>query len=389
MTYSIVTFGCAANIADGERLAGMYTSRGYTASDIDCADIVTIVTCMIRQSAEDRAYALIRKLTKAKEKGRKVKIVVTGCLTGMAVHDATGKALKKLHTRYPGVDEFLPIDEVGFEHPSIRTYATHALVPISNGCNNFCTYCVVPYARGKERSRPFDQIVEECRELVQKGFTEITLVGQNVNSYGSDVVVSRSKTDGVYTIMGKRIRPVYVKHLGKNRIPTLFPYLLEAVATLPGLVSVDFISSNPWDFSDELITVIAKYLTISRVLHLPVQSGDAGILKKMNRWYTPLQYERLVAKIRKSVPEIVFSTDIIVGFPGETKRAFENTLHLCQTIGFAKAYVAMYSVRPGTVAAKTMNDSIPYEEKKRRWTVLDDMINKKNLARGLYPKTKK
>lgn len=389
MTYFIVVFGCAANIADGQRLAGMYESRGYTRSDLKTSDIVTIVTCMIRQSAEDRAYALIRKLTKEKEKGRKVKIVVTGCLPGMALHDSTGKALKTLHMRYPGVDEFLPIEEVGFEHTSIRTYTSHALVPISNGCNNFCTYCVVPYARGKEISRPFDQILDECRELVKKGFTEITLVGQNVNSYGSDLVMHGSTKDVGYQIGNTHIRPVFVKHLGKNRIPTLFPYLLGEVAGISGLSSVDFISSNPWDFSDELINVIAKNKTVSRIIHLPVQSGDAGILKKMNRWYTPLQYIRLVARIRKRVPGVVFSTDIIVGFPGETTRAFENTVRLVQAVGFAKAYVAMYSVRPGTVAAKTMKDTVSYEEKKRRWTILDDMINKKNLARGLYPKTKK
>ncbi len=389
MTYSIVVFGCAANTADAQRLAGMYESRGYKRLDPDSSDIVTIVTCMIRQSAEDRAYALIRKLTKEKDKGRKVKIVVTGCLTGMAIHDASGIALTKLHARYPGVDEFLPIGEVGFENPSIRTHKTHALVPISNGCNNFCTYCVVPYARGKEVSRPFDAITQECRELVRNGYTEITLVGQNVNSYGSDLVMGGSTTDGGYRIGNTEIRPVYVKHLGKNRIPTLFPYLLDEVARIPGIVSVDFISSNPWDFSDELISVIAKNQTVSRVIHLPVQSGDAGILKKMNRWYTPSQYVHLVQKIRNSIPGVVFSTDIIVGFPGETKRAFENTVRLAQTVGFGKAYVAMYSVRPGTVAAKTMKDTIPYEEKKLRWTVLDDMINKNNLARGLYPKTKK
>jgi tRNA-2-methylthio-N6-dimethylallyladenosine synthase len=176
-----------------------------------------------------------------------------------------------------------------------------------------------------------------------------------------------------------------VKHLGKLRIPTLFPYLLYEICTIPGLTSVDFMSSNPWDFSGELIKVIAKNKNIKRLIHLPAQSGDATVLKRMNRWYTPLAYKRLVEKIRKNVPGVTFSTDIIVGFPGETNKQFEHTVALCRDVGFLKAYISMYSDRPATRAHNTMGDPVPYEEKKRRWDTLDEMINKTNLRKGTYP----
>jgi len=355
---------------------------------VESSDIVCIVTCMIRQSAEDRVFSLIKRLSSQKQSGRKVKIIVTGCMSGMAYHDSSGKVLARLKRRFPDVDEFLPIDEVGFENPQIRTDSTHALVLISNGCNNFCTYCVVPYARGREISRPYENIIGECKELVQKGYTSITLVGQNVNSYGSDLVLA-SGDGSEFNIAGKKIRPVYVKHLGKMRIPTLFPFLLSDIAQIKGIQSVDFISSNPWDFSNELIDTISRYQVISRVLHLPVQSGDEKVLARMNRWYTPKEYMDLVDRIRKKIPDIIISTDIIVGFSGETDKEFKNTVALVGKVKFSKAYIAMYSVRTGTAAQKTMKDTVPYAIKKQRWEILDQLINKENLRLGTYPKTLK
>ena len=369
MKYFIVTFGCAANEADSERIASYYQNRGFTkAKSTRDADVVIINTCMIREKAENRVYGLIHNLKNlpAGEAGTNKKIILTGCMVGMAVREKSGKMLAILKKRIPQVDEFLPIEEVGFDITPIRTDKTHALVPITNGCNNYCTYCVVPYTRGREVSRPIEDILKECQ-----GYSHVTLIGQNVNSYGSDLTY-------------KNIKPVYVKHLGRLRIPTLFPYLLEEVAKIPGLKTIDFISSNPWDFSDELIAVIAKYSNISRKIHLPVQSGDNEMLKRMNRWYTREEYLALAKKLRENIPGVTISTDIIVGFCGETKRQFNNTVNLAKKVGFSKAYVAMYSDRPMTAAHEAYKDDVPHAEKKRRWKILEELINKTNLRNGTY-----
>lgn len=372
MKYFINTFGCAANVADSERIAAGYEARGWKkAKNLRDANDVVIVTCSVRQSAEDRVLGLVRNLSKEKQKGRKFRILLTGCMVGMAVRDKSEKLLTNLKRRMPDVDEFLPIEDVGFSDSQMRADTNHALVMISNGCNNFCSYCVVPFARGEEVSRPYEEIVKECEDLANQGYTSITLVGQNVNSYGSDLVLDK--------------KPVYVKHLGKLRIPTLFPYLLDEICHILGLTSIDFLSSNPWDFSDELIDVIAKNKNIKRLIHLPVQSGDSVVLKRMNRWYTPSQYLRLTHKIQKKVPDTSFSTDIIVGFPGETEKQFGHTIELCKKVGFRKAYISIYSDRPQTFAHKHFPDDVPYLEKKRRWEILDELINKTNLRKGTYP----
>lgn len=373
MKYWIVTFGCAANEADSERIASFYSARGYKkARSIGLADDVIINTCMIREKAENRVYGLVHNLTLEKKKGRNLKIVVTGCMVGMATREKTGKMLGLLKKKMPAVDEFLSIEEVGFDHAPIRTKKNHALVPITNGCNNFCTFCVVPFTRGREVSRPFDDILLECHGLAKAGYTRVTLVGQNVNSYGADLK----------NVQKRKI--TYVKHLGKLRIPTLFPQLLREVCAIEGISSVDFISSNPWDFSDELIDVIARNPKISRHIHLPVQSGDNEVLRRMNRWYTRDEYLKLVANLKMKIENVTISTDIIVGFCGETNKQFEQTVALCKEVGFTKAYVAMYSDRPMTAAHKAYSDDVPHAEKKRRWQILEDLINKTNLKAGTY-----
>lgn len=389
LRYFIQTFGCAANVADSERIAGMLEARGMKkASTIYEADHVVINTCMIRQSAENRVYGLVNNLTKLKVSARGGsalgrKIVVTGCMVGMAVRDTSGKFLKKLREKMPLVDEFLPIEEVGFDNAALRVNAQHAWVPISNGCNNFCTFCVVPFTRGREVSRPFADIIAEAKHLAKNGYTEITLIGQNVNSYGADLI---QKSDIGYRISENyTVKPVYVKHLGRYRIPTLFPYLLEEICKIKGIQKIDFISSNPWDFSDELIAVIKNNKKISRLLHLPVQSGDNEMLKRMNRWYTPEEYIALVSNLKSQISNLKLSTDIIVGFCGETEKQFENTVELCKKVGFSKAYVAIYSDRPMTAAHKAYQDDVPYREKKRRWKILDELINQENLKKGTYP----
>lgn len=373
MKYYIKTFGCAANEADSERIASYYQSRGYKAArSMKSADDIVINTCMIREKAEHRVYGLVHNLSKLKALNSKFKIVVTGCMVGMAAREKTGKMLALLKKKMPAVDEFLPIEEVGFDHAPLRTDKIHAWVPISNGCNNFCTFCVVPFTRGREVSRPFDDVLLECHALAQRGYTHITLVGQNVNSYGADLVNDKKR------------KITYVKHLGRLRIPTLFPQLLREISSIKGIVSLDFISSNPWDFSDDLIDTIAKNPIISRHIHLPVQSGDTEMLKKMNRWYTVEQYVSLISKLKTQIPKVTISTDIIVGFPGESVEQFDNTVRLVQKVDFTKAYIAMYSDRPMTAAHKTFSDDVPHKEKKRRWLILEELINKTNLRNGTY-----
>ncbi len=402
MKYHIITFGCAANEADSERIAASYEARGYeSATDQNDADDIVINTCMIREKAENRVYGLVHNLSKEKERGRGVKIVVTGCMVGMALREKSGKMLASLKRKMPTVDEFLPIEEVGFDHAPVRTSAQHAWVPISNGCNNFCTFCVVPFTRGREISRPVEDILSECRTLAESGYTQVTLVGQNVNSYGADLLLGETNIqvlrdidgkayfpqpaiDRTYKVNGVVIKPTFVKHLGRLRIPTMFPYLLEQICAIPGLETIDFISSNPWDFSDELIECIAMQPKVSRHIHLPVQSGDTALLKKMNRWYSREDYLILVKKLRERIPDVTISTDIIVGFCGESEEQFNNTVDLCKQVGFSKAYVAIYSVRPMTSATKIYEDSVPHTVKKQRWDVLEELINKTNLRAGTY-----
>jgi tRNA-2-methylthio-N6-dimethylallyladenosine synthase len=400
MKYFIKTFGCQQNKADSERIASAFEARGMKpAKGYADADYIVVNTCMVRQSAEDRVYGLVRNLGKIKEEKPRLKIIVTGCMVGLAFRDKSGKILQKLKERMPQVDEFMPIEEVGFDNEPVRVSKTHAWIPISNGCNNFCTFCVVPFTRGREISRPFEDIIAEAKKLKEQGYKEVTLLGQNVNSYGADLILGEKNVQVMrdlnkvyfeshsvetrygasfhYKINGKNLKPIYVKHLGRYRIPTLFPYLLEEVAKL-GFEKVDFISSNPWDFSDELIDVIAKYPNITRTIHLPVQSGDDNVLRRMNRWYTASQYLNLIEKIKKKVSGVKFTTDIIVGFCGETDEEFENTVKLCKKVGFEKAYIAMYSSRPMTAATKVMKDDVPHMVKKKRWQILENLINKKS-----------
>lgn len=377
-TFYIKTFGCQQNYADSQRIASYYVARGYKmAKSAKSASEIVINTCMIRQSAEDRVTGLVKNI--AKQNKVKPKIVISGCMVGMAIRDETGKYLKDLRKRMPEVDEFLPLEEVGFDYPALRNDVAHSWVPISNGCNNFCTFCVVPFTRGREVSRPFEDIIIEIEELASKRCKEVTLLGQNVNSYGADLVKKDSR--GYKLPTGRVVKPVVVKHLGRFRIPTLFPYLLEEVCKIRGIKTVKFISSNPWDFSDELIDVIAKNPKIDRNLHLAVQSGDDKVLKRMNRWYSAKEYVDLVKRIKAKIPNAQISTDIIVGFPGETEEQFKSTVKLAKVVNFAYAYVSKYSDRPATAAHKAFPDDVPHTEKERRWHILNQLINHKGAPR--------
>ncbi len=331
--YFIRTFGCQMNVADSERVAGWYEAKGWKrAEKMEEADEIVIVSCSVRQSAENRVYGLVNNLSKLKIVNCKLKIVLTGCMLRLPE--------RKLRKKMPGLDELKNISEFKVQSSKfkVRESKTMAYVPIMEGCNNFCTYCVVPYARGREVSRPFEEIVCEVEELTKRGYKEITLLGQNVNSF----------------------QPSFAK-------------LLRTLAEISGIEKISFITSNPWDLTDKIIEAMSLPKA-DRYLHLPVQSGDDEILKKMNRHYTANDYLKLVEKIRKIIPDIKIGTDIIVGFPGETEKQFQHTVELAEKVGFEKAYIAMYSPREQTAAFK-MEDNIPHKEKRRRWQILNDLIN--------------
>jgi len=353
MKYFIKTFGCQMNVSDSERIAGFYESQGWKlAKSISDADEIIIVTCSVRQTAEDRVYGLVHNLTSRiknlnhrshRKKQRAQRIILTGCMMRYP--------LKWLKDKLPQVDEFRRISDfkIGNWKLAIRNSSSHAFVPIMEGCNQFCSYCVVPSARGREKSRPFEEIICEVKELAKKGYQEITLLGQNVNSYGKD--------------------SNELIHWKKK----WFAELLKEIHKIKSLKKISFLTSNPWDLTDEIIEAM-KLPKIERYLHLPVQSGDNEILRKMNRKYTAKDYIRLVEKIRQQIPDIRIGTDIIVGFPGETKKQFQKTINLCKKVGFVKAYIAMYSPRLGTAAFK-LKDDVSLKEKKRRWKILNDLIN--------------
>jgi tRNA-2-methylthio-N6-dimethylallyladenosine synthase len=357
MKYFIKTFGCAQNNSDSEKIEGNLIYQGMTAArSINSADLIIVNTCMVREAAENRVYGLVNNLNK---KNKIPKIIVTGCMSGIGKNNK--KYLEKLQEKLPNV-------KIEFTEELIKPKKIKRLdnrvgyVTIANGCNNFCSYCIVPYSRGKEVSRSFNEILEECLQLKNGGYEEVVLLGQNVNSYGSD-------------LNEKQLKPIFVMSMGKIRVPSLFPHLLDAVAKM-GFKKVSFMSSNPWDFSPELIKVIQNNKNISRTIHLPLQSGSSSVLKRMNRFYTKEEYLDLIKKINKAIPEIKFTTDIIVGFCDETDEEFEDTIDICKKVGFEKAYVAIYSPRVGTYSYKKLTDNISHKIKRQRWNVLEALIYK-------------
>jgi tRNA-2-methylthio-N6-dimethylallyladenosine synthase len=362
-SYYIITIGCHMNQADSERIESFLSENKYQALDNYIkADLVILTTCGIRQAAEDRVYGLVNQIRKTNPK---VKIVITGCL---ANREDVQKRLKGK------VDLFMPINELpnllvllnNINHQSSNSqtelrrlsgekylgitpkyYSSFtAYVPIGNGCNNFCSYCVVPYARGREVYRASSDIIKEVENLLAKGYKEIVLIAQNVNSYRS------------------------------GRID--FPLLLKKIASLPGDFWLRFFSSHPKDLSDELIRVMSASDKICHHLHLAVQSGDDDILQAMNRRYKAEHFISLIEKIRQAKPGIAISTDVIVGFPGETKKQFQNTAKLFKKLKFDMAYISQYSPRPGTVAWK-MKDNVSELEKKERELILENILRQTSL----------
>jgi len=369
------------NRSDAERIASVLNSMGYQETKLrDEADLVIFVTCSVRQSAEDRVWGIVNNLQKLKIKNfqpkadqpraEKLKIILTGC---MALR-------KEVIKKMTGVDIFLNIKDlhklpqllgVKPNKAEIESYFSvkpqyeskfTAYVPIMTGCNNFCSYCIVPYVRGRETSRPPEEVIKEVKDLIKKGYKEIIVLGQNVNSYSPKPTAHGSEP----------------RAKGLGRIVD-FPDLLEYIAKLTGNFWVSFLTSHPKDLSDKLIDVIAKNKKICPYINLPVQAGDNAILKKMNRKYTVKQYKDLVKKIRKNIPGVAISTDIIVGFPGETKKQFLNSVKLFKDVKYDMAYLNQYSPREGTASAK-MKDTVSHEEKERRDKELDKVLNKTALA---------
>lgn len=375
-TYFIHTFGCQANKSDSERIAGDYQAKGFTeAIDWKYANEIVMNTCAIRERAEHRARAYALKIVHYFEEQHlpKPKIILTGCM----VHHGD----QKLYEMMPMIDEILPINEVGFNNAAVRKDKKHAWIPISAGCNSFCTFCIVPYSRGREQSRPMEDILYEVKGLATQGYTEVTLLGQNVNSWGLEKVGI-----GFRKLLMRGDRPFSREDLPDNQSQYLKPKgtppfvkLLQEISKIDGIQIIRFMTSNPWDFHDELINEIAKNKKIDRYIHLPVQSGSNAVLYKMNRGYTKENYLELVAKLRKSIPDVVLGTDIIVGFPGETDEDFNETVDLAQKANWKIGFVAIYSPRPGTGAWRMYTDDIPHKIKKQRWEILDKIINKDNL----------
>lgn len=367
--YHTITFGCQMNENDSERLAGQLRSIGYSATeDKEDADLILINTCCVRESAEKKIYGKIGELKRLKQENPNLIIGIAGCMAQkdkeklfkkaphvdlvMGTHN-THQLVELLGQLESSRDKVLAVwdqaELLAPDVPTIRKSTISAWVPIMYGCNNFCTYCIVPYVRGRERSRPAADIVKEIRQLGDDGFKEITLLGQNVNSYGKDT--------------------------GSDD----FADLLQAVDNIDSIARIRYMTSHPRDMSEKVIQVVADSKRICEHFHLPIQSGSDEILKQMNRGYTTADYRQLVAGIRERMPQASLTTDIIVGFPGETEELFQETLECLKTIRFDMAYTFLYSVRSGTPAA-TMVDQVPLPVKKERLKILMDVQNQISLA---------
>ncbi len=362
LKYFIETYGCQMNEHDSEKLAGMLVACGYTkAEGKNEADLILFNTCCVREHAELRTFGNVGFVKELKQQNPRLILGVCGCMMQQK------EVADKLYKRFPFVDmifgthelknfpfmlekalnnqRVFNITEMDGEVveglPAERTPGFSTFINIMYGCNNFCTYCIVPYVRGRERSRNPEDILNEVREVIGQGYSEITLLGQNVNSYNYDGIT--------------------------------FPMLLSMVNLVPGLVRLRFMTSHPKDLSDELIDAMASLDKVCKHIHLPVQSGSNEILRRMNRRYTVEHYMELVNKLRSRIADVEITTDIIVGFPGETEEDFQATCELVRNVGYSNAYTFAYSPRQGTIAA-AMDEQIPQDEKRRRLNALNAVL---------------
>ena len=375
-TYYILTMGCQLNENDSEKLCGMAEKMGYTqVTEMSSADLIIFNTCCIRENAEDKLFGKLGEAKKVKEKRSSI-IAIGGCMM------QEKEMIKKIHESYPFVDvlfgthtlhkfpenlykavttnkkleDILDIDgEIIEGLPIKRDDQIKASVTIMNGCNNFCSYCIVPYVRGRERSRTPKDIIEEIRCLAKQGYKEITLLGQNVNSY------LRVENE-------KNIE--YEKYEGVNSFATL----LRAVNKIDGIERIRFVSPHPKDFTDDVIEAIKDCDKVCKLVHLPLQSGSTNVLRVMNRKYSKEQFLNLVEKMKNNIPNLTISTDIIVGFPGETEEDFLETLDVVDKVGYSTAFTFIYSKRTGTPAA-VMENQIPDDVTKERFNRLLEHVN--------------
>ena len=358
----VETYGCQQNEADSERIRGMLSEAGYGICDeAEGADVVVMNTCAIRENANQRVFGNLGALTHTKRRHPGQKVFLCGCMAGQEV---VSTRVKKSYPHVDGVfsthhlwqfpeilykvlttgkRQFYIADEAGSIAeglPVVRSNSLKSWVSIMYGCNNFCTYCIVPYVRGRERSRQPADILAECRELIENGCKEITLLGQNVNSYGKDLDCGVDFAD-----------------------------LLAQIAELDGDFLIRFMTSHPRDASEKLFDTMAKYDKIAKQLHLPFQSGSSRVLKAMNRHYDREKYLEKVRYAKSVMPDLVLTSDVIVGFPGETEEEFEETISLIEQVRYDALFTFIFSPRPGTPAA-SMDDPTPKEEKSRRFDKL-------------------
>ncbi len=369
-TYLIQTWGCQMNEHDSEKIAGMLEELGYVYSDnVQEADVIIYNTCLVRENAELKVYGNLGELKALKRSKPSLIIAVCGC---MMQKEEVRNVIKQKYRfvdlifgthNYHKLPEFIANrnqssqmlidvwedgDEIIEGLPAQRKHGFKAFVNIMHGCNNFCTYCIVPYTRGRERSRKPENIINEITQLVKEGYKEVTLLGQNVNSYG--------------------------KTLDKK---VSFAELLRMINDIEGIKRIRFMTSHPKDLSDELIYAMRDCENVCEHFHLPFQAGSNRILKIMNRKYTKEHYLDIVAKLKKHIPNIALTTDIIVGFPGETEEDFEETLDVVRKVGYDSAYTFLYSIREGTPAAK-MEDQVPDDVKHNRFQRLLDILHPLN-----------
>ena len=365
--YTILTYGCQMNVHDSENISGIMEDLGYTKEDnYENADVIIINTCAIRENAQNKVVGILGRIKKLKETNPNIITIISGC---MPQEESVSNTLKN---KYKWVDIVLGthniydiptlLDNITKERkqnievysiegsiienlPIKRDSKIKAWVNIQYGCDKFCSYCIVPYTRGKQRSRLPEDILKEVKSLKEKGYKEVTLLGQNVNAYGKDLELN-------YTMAN----------------------LLEDTAKT-GIDRVRFVTSHPWDFSSDMIDVIAAYPNIMPYIHLPIQSGSDNILKKMNRRYTISEYKNLFNELKAKIPGVSITTDIIVGFPGETEEDFEKTLEVYNELKYDLAFTFIYSPREGTPAAK-IEDNIPLKEKEERLQRLNALVNK-------------
>lgn len=367
--YCLITYGCQMNASDSERYAGQLEELGYTMTeDAELADVILMNTCCVRETAEDKVLGKIGEFKHLKAHNNDLIIAVTGCMAQewqerlfkraphldlvIGTHNIH-KLIDLIKEREEKRGHALATDMDGnvfYDIPTRRFQKFFAWVPIMNGCNKFCTYCIVPYVRGREVSRPLEEIVEEVRNLADEGYKEITLLGQNVNSYGLDF------KDG-----------------------TDFSALLYAVEEIDGIERVRYMTSHPKDMTFAMVDAIAQCSKVVTHLHLPVQSGSTELLKKMNRGYSAEHYLELIEYVREKIPDVALTTDLIVGFPGETEDMFQDTLKLLKKVRYDMAYTFIYSPRTGTPAA-TMGNQVPQEVKSDRLRRLMAVQNEISLA---------